>query len=86
MVHIGVRTTAEPAMHTPYAFTVNDAAAYSGIGRTRLYELIGAGKLEALKAGKRTLIVSDSLRRYLETLPRADVRTGRPTRPQNTAA
>jgi excisionase family DNA binding protein len=65
-------------MHTPYAFTVNDAAAYSGIGRTRLYELIGTGDLEAIKAGKRTLIVADSLRRYLGALPRAEIRTGAP--------
>jgi excisionase family DNA binding protein len=58
------------------AFTIADAAKASGLGRTSLYELIGAGKLEARKAGNRTLIPADSLRAYLASLPAADIRTG----------
>ena len=37
------------------------ACQVSGLGRTTIYEAIGTGKLEARKAGNRTLIVADSL-------------------------
>ncbi len=58
------------------AHTIADAAKVSGLGRTSLYELIGAGKIEARKSGNRTLIPADLLRAYLASLPRADIRTG----------
>jgi excisionase family DNA binding protein len=58
------------------AHTIADAVRVSGIGRTTLYELIGAGKLDARKAGNRTLIPADSLRSYIAGLPPADIRTG----------
>ena len=58
------------------AFTILDAAKASGLGRTTLYELIGAGKIEARKSGNRTLIPADSLRSYIASLPPADIRTG----------
>jgi excisionase family DNA binding protein len=63
------------------AHTIADATKISGIGRTTLYEAIGAGKIEARKAGSRTLIVAESLRAFLNSLPAADIRTG-----QNKAA
>jgi excisionase family DNA binding protein len=58
------------------AHTIADAARVSGIGRTTLYELIGAGKVDARKVGNRTLILADSLRSYIANLPSADIRTG----------
>jgi excisionase family DNA binding protein len=58
------------------AHTIADAAKVSGIGRTTLYELIGAGKIAARKAGNRTLIPAESLRAYISSLPAADIRTG----------
>ena len=58
------------------AHTIADAAKVSGLGRTSLYELIGAGKIEARKAGNRTLIPAESLRAYLASLPPATIRTG----------
>jgi excisionase family DNA binding protein len=58
------------------AHTIADAAKVSGLGRTTLYEAIGAGKIEARKAGNRTLIPAESLRAYLASLPAADIRTG----------
>ena len=58
------------------AYTILDAAKASGLGRTTLYELIAAGKIEARKAGARTLIPADSLRRYIASLPAANIRTG----------
>ena len=58
------------------AMSVADAVRYSGIGRTSLYELMGAGKIEHRKAGSRTLILAESLRSYIASLPPADIRTG----------
>ncbi len=58
------------------AYTILDAAKASGLGRTTIYELISAGKIEARKAGARTLIPADSLRRYIASLPAANIRVG----------
>jgi excisionase family DNA binding protein len=58
------------------AHTIASATKLSGLGRTTLYELIGAGKIEARKAGNRTLIPAESLRAFLNSLPAADIRTG----------
>ena len=38
----------------------------TSLGRTRLYQLIGEGKLEVRKVGKRTLIPAASLRALIE--------------------
>ena len=60
----------------PLLYPINDAKRLIGTGTTRLYELIGAGLLDARKAGGRTLITAASLRAYAENLPKADIRTG----------
>lgn len=64
-------------INTILAYTIADATSVSGLGRTTLYELIGAGKIEARKAGGRTLIPADSLRTYIASLPAADIRMTR---------
>lgn len=60
-----VRTLA-PIHPEPIAYTVADACRVSTIGKTRLYQLIAEGKLEARKIGKRTLILASSLRQLIE--------------------
>ena len=50
----------------PLAYSVADACRVSSIGRTRLYQLIGEGRLHARKIGKRTLIPAASLRALIE--------------------
>ena len=55
------------------AYTIPNAAQAAGLGRSTLYELIAAGRIEARKAGGRTLIPADSLRRYLAELPAAKI-------------
>ena len=52
-----------------HALTIHETCSCSGIGKTKIYEAINAGKLKARKAGKRTLILSDDLRDYLTSLP-----------------
>ena len=61
----------------PLAYRLDAASRTSGVGVTRLYELIGAGGPDARKAGSRTLITGESLRRYIAGLPSADIQTGR---------
>jgi hypothetical protein len=46
--------------------TVADACAASGLGRTKIYECIGDGRLESTKVDNRTLISVPSLLRLLE--------------------
>ncbi|WP_428629860.1 helix-turn-helix domain-containing protein [Sphingopyxis sp.] len=46
----------------PLAYSINEASRVSSLGRTRLYQLIGEGRLEVRKIGKRTLIPAASLR------------------------
>ena len=46
-------------------FTVQSASELSGIGKTKLYELLREGKLRRIKVGDRTLIGGDSLRALL---------------------
>ena len=47
-----------------------------GIGRTTVYGLIAAGKLEALKLGSRTLVTAASIEALLAGLPRVPKRPG----------
>jgi excisionase family DNA binding protein len=58
------------------AYTVADAKAATGLGTTKIYELLAAGRLQAVKAGRRTLVTGDSLRAYIASLPPAHLRTG----------
>ncbi|MGW8188889.1 helix-turn-helix domain-containing protein [Sphingomonas hankookensis] len=48
------------------AIPVKDAAKSLGIGRTKLYELIGGGQLQTLQIGRRRLVKTDSIRALVE--------------------
>lgn len=43
-----------------------EAARLAGLGRTTIYEAIGAGALKSVKIGKRRLITIDALRSWLD--------------------
>lgn len=51
------------------AYSIDAAAKASHTGRTALYAEIRAGRLRAIKMGKRTLITADDLREWLNSLP-----------------
>jgi excisionase family DNA binding protein len=57
----------------PLAYTVNELCLVAGIGRTKLYEDLKAGRLYARKHGKTTLILESDARRWLESLPAAQL-------------
>ena len=45
---------------------VPEALQMLGIGRTKLYALLGEGEIEAIKIGKATLVVVESLHAFVE--------------------
>lgn len=57
------------------AFALSIAAAVQATGnavsRTRLFDLIRTGEVDARKVGRRTVVLADSLRAYVERQPRA---------------
>jgi excisionase family DNA binding protein len=67
----------------PILCSVPNACAIIGLGMSGLYELIGAGKIVAVKSGTRTLIRVDSLHKYANGLPSAKVAPPRHRKPQH---
>ncbi len=57
-------------MNDPLAYAPREASKALGVGLTKLYELIGQGKIEARRCGRRTLIPAESLRQFLANLPK----------------
>lgn len=55
----------------PMGLTVQDVAKTTGIGRTKVFELIRDGKLPARKIGTRTIILAEDLKAFLDKLPPA---------------
>lgn len=55
------------------AYSVRDACLITCTGRTSVYEAIRTGELRALKRGRRTLILDEDLRRWLQNLPSVTV-------------
>jgi len=49
----------------PLSVSINDAAKALGVGRTSIYAMIGDGRLEAFKLGRRTLVRVESIRRLV---------------------
>ncbi len=74
---------------TDLALTVLEAAAQLHCGRSRVFELIASGELKtARSAGRRTLVTSESVERYLlggRRAPRARP-LGRCARPEDQRA
>jgi len=50
----------------PLAVRVPEACRLTGIGRSKLYELIAAGEIETIKVGTITLVPVVSLKRFLQ--------------------
>jgi hypothetical protein len=52
--------------NAPITATIKRFTELSGISRSRVYELLGNGTLEAIHVGSRRLILIDSYRRLIE--------------------
>ena len=61
---------AAPALE-PIAVPIPQACLISGLSRSGLYRELAAGKVRAVKAGTRTLVLMDSLRQHVAGLPEA---------------
>jgi hypothetical protein len=53
------------------------------IGKTKLHDLLGEGRLDAVKNGPRTEITVESIRRYQASMPRAMFKPPPPPRLEN---
>lgn len=50
------------------AYSIEETARITSLGRTALYDEIKAGRLKARKAGRRTVILDSDLRAWLASL------------------
>jgi excisionase family DNA binding protein len=48
------------------AYTIPDACEQIGVGRSMLYELIGAGEIRTFKVGTRTLVPASELVAFID--------------------
>lgn len=55
----------------PLAVTIPEGCRLIGVKRSTVYREIAAGRITALKAGKRTLLPVASLRAWLASLPQS---------------
>jgi excisionase family DNA binding protein len=54
---------------TKLTYSIDEAATRVGICRDRIYSAIKDGRLDAKKAGRRTLVTAEALHRFIEALP-----------------
>lgn len=52
------------------AYTVDEFRHSTGIGRTRIYELIAAGSLRTVKLGRSRLVPADAANEFIASLAR----------------
>ena len=62
--------TLRQGQHLRMALSVAEAAVEASVGRDQVYAAIREGRLQARRSGgRRTLITTDALRRFLDGLP-----------------
>jgi len=61
----------------PLAVRIPDAVRMTGLGRSKLYELIAAGDLETIKIGRCTLVPIDALKALLANARATNYKGGR---------
>jgi predicted DNA-binding transcriptional regulator AlpA len=61
--------TPEP-LPSPLAHRIENVVRLTGASRTRIYAALKAGELEAVKIGRTTHVLDESMRRWVAALPR----------------
>jgi hypothetical protein len=74
------RRSPPPLMPGAILCTIPQAAAMVGRGVSFVYEALGDGRIEARKSDGRTLVVVESLRAYVASLPVAKIKPVSPRR------
>ncbi|HVA86573.1 MAG TPA: helix-turn-helix domain-containing protein [Candidatus Saccharimonadales bacterium] len=65
-----VRAEATPASAAPdRLLSIDEAASALGIGRSRLYDEIGAGRLRSIRVGRRRLVAAGSIADFIAATP-----------------
>ncbi len=64
----------QPTRIDPLAVPIAEAVTFSGMSRSAVYRELANGNLRAVKAGSRTLVLVESIRAYLASLPAATFR------------
>lgn len=50
------------------SFSIDETAAATGLGKTKVYQLINSGQIKAKKIGKRTIVLKSDLDCFLTAL------------------
>lgn len=53
----------------PFALSLAQAVRMAGLGKTSLYQAIADGRLKCRKMGRRTLVETAELKRFIQSLP-----------------
>ena len=75
-VHITRQTDRSARVLAPKLLSVNQVCDQLGIGRTNFYALVAARKLAVVKLGRRTLIRTEALDSFIESLDAVRPRAG----------
>lgn len=67
----------QPTRIDPIAVPIAEAVTFSGMSRSAVYRELASGKLRAVKSGSRTLVLVESIRDYLASLPAATFRSAK---------
>jgi excisionase family DNA binding protein len=62
----------------PRFMNLREACSYGGFGRTKAYELIREGKIAAVRLGHRTRIVTASIDKFHDSLPKVTLTEASP--------
>jgi excisionase family DNA binding protein len=62
-------------MNLPLAYSIAEACAVARAGRTAIYDAIREGALVARKRGRKTLILPEDLRRWVEGHPAVQIKS-----------